>query len=75
MSFFQIEMVTVAMLAAGAVVTIHTQMLDVTIVQVRVLGTAVAGGLAALVLTLDFLREMRECGGGFSRSVLYTVPR
>ena len=47
-------MVAVAMLSAGAAVTIHTQMLDVTIVQVRVLGTAVAGGLAALVLTLNF---------------------
>ena len=52
------------MLVGGAAVTIHTQMLDVTIVQVHVLRMAVAGGLATLVLTLNFLREMRESAEG-----------
>ena len=66
-------MVAVAMLSAGAAVTIHTQMLDVTIVQVHVLRMAVAGGLAALMLTLDFLRQMLASRWGFAYT--YAVPR
>ena len=53
--------------------TIHTQMLDVTIVQVHVLRMAVAGGLAALMLTLDFLRQMLASRWGFAYT--YAVPR